>query len=690
MSGKSLILKCCLLVVFVAALVLVVESGDVEGKTIIVDDDGEADYKTIQEAVDAAGDGDTIHVWEGMYKENVEIEISVILVGNGTGNTTLDASGMAYGVKITADEVSMSGFRVTGSGTSEGNAGIRIQSANNHIFDNECCFNNRSGINLWRGRNNLIENNNCSNNSSSGIILEGYNFNTVTNNNCSNNNYGIYLDVTNFNTIAWNTLEHNSFGIIFNRYSDFNTITNNTIGASGKCGILVSSSLYAIIDNNTMTDNGIIISGKERKYWNTHTIEDTNTLNEKPVLYYKDSEALSLPTGGGQLILANCSWTIIREMNYNHGTTGISAGHSSNLTIVENVCTFNSWEGLVLSSCQNVTVRDNNFSRNRKNGIQLYDTNDSVFYDNVISDNGECGVILYASSMNNTIRHNTIHHNVVYGMRVFGSDPAPVNATNNWWGNESGPYHPTEKQDGKGDNVTNYVLFSPWQTVPPDNLKPTASISSISPSPALSTETVHFIGEGTDDGGNITRYSWRSSIDGEFYNGTEPEFDCDNLSTGTHTISFKVQDNYGVWSDEATTTLTVTEFIPPNKLPTVTITSPEDGAELKGTVTIKGSATDEDGTVEKVELLIDGEWFLATGTTSWDFQLDTTTLANRDYTINVLAFDGTDYSEDTILNLTVNNEEEGNGDDGGDDDGPGFELIGAILGILVAVWWRRR
>jgi len=165
-----------------------------------------------------------------------------------------------------------------------------------------------------------------------------------------------------------------------------------------------------------------------------------------------------------------------------------------------------------------------------------------------------------------------------------------------------------------------------------------------------------------------------------------PYFTASDLSPGTHTITFKVQDNYGVWSDEVTAPLTVNEYVPPaNKLPTVTITSPEDGAELKGTVTIKGSASDPDGTVEKVELLVDGEWFLATGTTSWDFQLDTAKLANRDYTINVLAFDGTNYSEDTTLNLTVNNEEEE--ENGDDDDGflPGFgaALIPALAVALV-------
>ena len=210
--------------------------------------------------------------------------------------------------------------------------------------------------------------------------------------------------------------------------------------------------------------------------------------------------------------------------------------------------------------------------------------------------------------------------------------------------------------------------------------KPTAEITSVSPHPSLDTDTVEFIGEGTDDGA-VERYVWTSSIDGELHNDSEANFTSSSLSVGTHTITFKVQDNYGVWSNEATATLTVNASVILNKLPVVTITNPEDGVELKGTVTIKGSASDPDGTVEKVELLVNGEWFLATGTTSWDFQLDTTKLENWEYTINVLAFDGTDYSNDTILNITVNNEKEEENDE---DDGeagflPGFEIVGFLL-----------
>jgi len=67
-----------------------------------------------------------------------------------------------------------------------------------------------------------------------------------------------------------------------------------------------------------------------------------------------------------------------------------------------------------------------------------------------------------------------IHYNNIVG-NEFGIDNgvAGVNldATNNWWGDASGPYHPTSwiymgspygPNDSLGDEVSDYVLYDPW------------------------------------------------------------------------------------------------------------------------------------------------------------------------------------------------------------------------------------
>ncbi|MFV2043853.1 MAG: DUF6531 domain-containing protein [Anaerolineales bacterium] len=59
------------------------------------------------------------------------------------------------------------------------------------------------------------------------------------------------------------------------------------------------------------------------------------------------------------------------------------------------------------------------------------------------------------------IRGSSIHDNQAYG--VYSDTPTvPVDARFNWWGHDSGPYHPTSNPGGLGDTVSDGVLFDPW------------------------------------------------------------------------------------------------------------------------------------------------------------------------------------------------------------------------------------
>jgi PKD repeat protein len=84
---------------------------------------------------------------------------------------------------------------------------------------------------------------------------------------------------------------------------------------------------------------------------------------------------------------------------------------------------------------------------------------------------------------------------------------------------------------------------------------PTATIDSISPSPAKSGESVTFSGHGTDIDGTIVGYTWTSSRDGTL--SSAKSFTTSSLSTGTHTITFTVTDDSGLTSSGVTATLIV-------------------------------------------------------------------------------------------------------------------------------------
>jgi hypothetical protein len=51
------------------------------------------------------------------------------------------------------------------------------------------------------------------------------------------------------------------------------------------------------------------------------------------------------------------------------------------------------------------------------------------------------------------------------GLAITGSGASTAMAQHNWWGHDSGPYHPTSNPLGLGDSVGDGVAFAPWNVV---------------------------------------------------------------------------------------------------------------------------------------------------------------------------------------------------------------------------------
>ena len=129
------------------------------------------------------------------------------------------------------------------------------------------------------------------------------------------------------------------------------------------------------------------------------------------------------------------------------------------------------------------------------------------------------------------------------------------------------------------------------------NQPPTATIDSITPDPAeQEKDTVSFTGHGTDSDGSVVAYNWRSSINGQLSTSASFTKPASELSVGTHTIYFKVQDDDGAWSTEVSEDLTIN---PANLPPTAVIDSitPDPAEQEKDTVSFTGHGTDSDGSV---------------------------------------------------------------------------------------------
>jgi len=62
----------------------------------------------------------------------------------------------------------------------------------------------------------------------------------------------------------------------------------------------------------------------------------------------------------------------------------------------------------------------------------------------------------------NTANFNHISNNVDFGMNSTSKGGYIIEATYNWWGDTSGPYHSENNSMGRGDNVTDFIDFNPW------------------------------------------------------------------------------------------------------------------------------------------------------------------------------------------------------------------------------------
>jgi len=229
-----------------------------QNKTIYVDDDGGVDFTRIQDAINAASNGDTIFVYSGIYYENILIDKSIILQGEDKSSTIIDGGGSGDVIYISSNEVTISGLTVKNSGINpdwnDPDAGIDVKSSNNNIYDIIADSNN-NGI-FIKSDENKINNNVIQNNKRYGIFIYKSNKNIIEENEITNNikifesftGAGVFINEGYDCSIINNNFLDNSFGII-SGYSSKINITGNRI-TSDSTLLLYKGSNLLIESNN--------------------------------------------------------------------------------------------------------------------------------------------------------------------------------------------------------------------------------------------------------------------------------------------------------------------------------------------------------------------------------------------------------------------------------------------------------
>jgi parallel beta-helix repeat protein len=320
-----------------------------------------ADYQTIQEAVDAANDEDTVYVHNGAYRERLIIEKAVLLIGENRQTTMIDGA-----IDICSSGVLLSNFTVRGY--TEGAGAIFIRFSNTTLKNNiiwgmnsaismsESCKNSSitgndiiySRLGIWaRGSShNFIDNNRIIYNER-GIWMEECTYNTISNNEIANSSasadpsftVGIWMDSSHNNKVTNNKISNNSVPLGL-RWSFDNDIVGNNITDNDSFGVsMLQCSNCSVVDNYIVNNGGGIslewASNSSRIVGNNIrdndfgiTVDEQSNGNE---IMYNDLD----DNNGCGVSLTSAENTIVGNRISNH-TVGIRLFNSSDNTIYHN------------------------------------------------------------------------------------------------------------------------------------------------------------------------------------------------------------------------------------------------------------------------------------------------------------------------------------------------------------------
>lgn len=389
--------------------------------TLLVDDDGrqfrDADYATIQEAVNAADPGDTIRVAAGRYEESVNVDKELTILGaqsnkdqrfkvqSQSKNSVVEVpAGGAFGFNLDADNIVLKGFIIQDS--------------------------NDDGV------------------SPVGVIT---------------------TRDTSGSVIARNVIQSNTFGIYLNSNGEETTVVednlirdNNQAGSASGNGIYSDQGLSnAEIEGNRFTGHvnaSIILVGGgplgEDTVQSDIEIQRNVFIDDASIILTNttDSEisfnVMEGSNGSGVFLGGGVSDLVIRKnvlvdgeftaINLRTNTFGNAAEPNSDIDIIDNVIAGWGDTGIRLSAGANdITVRGNRISGTAFDGISLEDgAINNLIEKNRLDRNGRDGIRVDATSVDNRLIKNKASRNGEHDYHDDSTGSGTAGTGNEWSKNE--------------------------------------------------------------------------------------------------------------------------------------------------------------------------------------------------------------------------------------------------------------
>ncbi|UCG90863.1 MAG: right-handed parallel beta-helix repeat-containing protein, partial [candidate division WOR-3 bacterium] len=239
-----------------------------------------------------------------------------------------------------------------------------------------------------------------------------------------------------------------------------NRISSNTAYGDGGGGIFTYAASPVII-NNTIENNiaSSVAGGGILCVYNSNPTIANNTITNNTCA----------AGGGGILIYVDCAPTIADNTvtkNTAGGGGGLCLQTTSSLvtgnTISGNTADFGGGIHCTVDDSSTITGNSitGNIAYSFAGGISCKLGASPLIDHCTIANNSDDGIYCHENA-NPVIKHNDIIDNTGYGVCNI-SPSVTVDADSNWWGDATGPYHPTANPGGLGDTVSDYVDFDPW------------------------------------------------------------------------------------------------------------------------------------------------------------------------------------------------------------------------------------
>ena len=434
--------------------------------TIYVDDDAPPEWydathvHTITQGVAAATAGDTVYVYNGTYREKVNVNKQLSLIGESRNNVIVNGSGSGNVFYITTP---VNGVRIDTFSITNGQYGI-------YIYMSSC--------------NNIITNCNIYKNKADGIrIYTDSNSINITNCNIYENvQYGIYFYKSSYNDIINCNVYSNKNNGIYSHQSLYSDITNCTVYNNVQYGIFLYYSVYNKLEENTIYDNaynfgvdGWSDASDISQY--KHHIGPSNTINGKPIWYLVDQENITLDEHNNFGYLALISCTNITAKNAD--VAGILIVNTTDSTIYNVSAHNNKLNGIVLrTSSGNNVINCKAYNNYNGYGIQLYfspdnniincdsyknkrgiSTSDATSSGSSVTgcnvyDNSEDGI--YCSNARINFKDCNVYNNIKWGIHLISSSDSNVINCSSYRNGEDGIYLYPSSNRNNIINCTSY------------------------------------------------------------------------------------------------------------------------------------------------------------------------------------------------------------------------------------------